>query len=179
MPKIILENRFNIYQKIIILFVIGFSFLYAISNLLEFDLNFKGYILVIVFVLCYGFLMAFAFTKRGFTKINSKLYRASFVMGLILFKKHIYISEFPKIAILKFKKSQKLPWFYVSKPDLASDFNSFEVNLLNARHTKRNAILDLKKQKNLKPTIEFLTSNFKLKHETYSPSFRSNPRRRR
>ena len=109
MPKIILEDRFTIYQKIIILFVIGFPFLYAISNLLEFDLNFKGYILVILFVLCYGFLMAFAFTKRGFTKINSKLYRASFVMGLILFKKHIYISEFLEIAILKFKKSQKLP----------------------------------------------------------------------
>ena len=77
-----------------------------------------------------------------------------------------------KESLNKFRKSQKLAWFSGAKPDLAVEYKSFEINILNDRHTKREPILDLKKKENVEPTIQFLTSNFDLKYEKYNPNFR-------
>ena len=86
-------------------------------------------------------------------------------------KKRIDISKTPKVAILKFKKSQKFAWFSAAKPDLATAFNSFEINILNDNHTKHKSIIALKKQDNVERAIKFLTTNFDLKNEVFSPNF--------
>jgi hypothetical protein len=171
MNKIILEDRFTTHQKITFLLYLGAPFIIGIVSLTQINLNFKGYLAVIVFVTVYIFLVATAFLKRGFIKINSNLYRGSFFRGKLFFKKRIDISKTPKIAILQFKKSQKLAWFSTARPDLATEFNSFEINILNERHTKREPILDLKNKDNVERTVNFLTANFDFKSEIYSPNF--------
>ena len=112
-----------------------------------------------------------AYLKRGLIKINSKLYKGSFFSGKLFFKTQIDISEKSKVSILKFRKSQKLAWFSIAKPDLATEFDSFEVNILNDNHTNRLPILDLKGENKIEPVIEFLNSKFGLKIEEYSPNF--------
>ncbi|EDM44797.1 hypothetical protein SCB49_14535 [unidentified eubacterium SCB49] len=172
MCKIILEDRFTSHQKITFLIFIGAPFLIGIFSLSVLsNLNYKGFLMLFVLGMIYLFLISIAFLKRGFIKLNSKLYLGSFFLGKLLFKKEIDISNTPKIAILKFKKSQKFAWFSVAKPDLADAFDTFEINILNDKHTKRHPIIFLKNKGNVAPTIDFLTSNFDLKNEVYSPDF--------
>ncbi len=175
MTKIVLEDRFTTHQKITFLLYIGAPFIIGIFTLMRMslnsNLNYKGYLILIILLVIYLFLILIAFLKRGFVKINSKLYKSSFFRGKLIFKKEIDISKTPKIAILQFKKSQKLAWFSIAKPDLATEFNTFEINFLNDKHTKRERILDLKNKDNVEPVIAFLTTNFDLKNEVYSPDF--------
>jgi hypothetical protein len=100
-------------------------------------------------------------------------------MGFIIYKKSLDLSKTPKLSILKFNKSRKLPWFSIAQPDAAVDYNSFEVNILNDKHTKREIIMELKKEENLKPTLDFLISHCDLKYESYSPQTRRRSSRRR
>jgi len=175
MEKIILEDRFTTHQKISFLLYIGAPFIILIVTLLRMalssNLNYKGYLALIIFLIIYSFLISIAFLKRGFVKINSNLYRGSFFREKLFFKKRIDISKTPKVAVLKFRKSQKLAWFSVARPDLATEFNSFEINILNDKHTKRESIIDLRKKDNVEQTINFLTTNFDLKYEVFSPDF--------
>lgn len=175
MDKIILEDRFTTHQKITFLLFIGAPFVIGIVALLRMglksNLNYKGYLALIIFLIIYSLLISIAFLKRGFVKINSNLYRGSFFRQKLIFKKRIDISKTPKVAVLKFKKSQKLAWFSAAKPDLATEFNSFEINILNDKHTKRESIIDIKKKDSVERTIYFLTTNFDLKSEVFSPDF--------
>jgi hypothetical protein len=171
MNKIILEDRFTTHQKITFLIYIGAPFLIGIFSLLNLNLNIKGFFILMLLLIIYSFLISISFSKRGFLKIKSDLYLGLYFLDKLFYKKKIDISKTPKIAILKFKKSQKLAWFSVAKPDLATEFNSFEINILNNKHTKREAIMVLKDEKNVKPAISFLISNFPLKNEVYSPDF--------
>ncbi|PHS67021.1 MAG: hypothetical protein COB12_05015 [Flavobacterium sp.] len=171
MDKIILEDRFTTHQKITFLIYIGAPFLIGIFSLLKLNLNIKGFLILMLLLIIYSFLISISFSKRGFLKIKSDLYLGFFFFGKLFFKKKIDISRTPKIAILKFKKSQKLAWFSVAKPDLATEFKSFEINILNNKHTRREPIIILKDEKNVDPAISFLTSNFSLKNEVYSPDF--------
>tara|TARA_B100000795_G_C22506077_1_gene325848 strand:+ start:25 stop:573 length:549 start_codon:yes stop_codon:yes gene_type:complete len=172
MKKIILEYRFTNHQKITFLVYIGAPFLIGIFYLLKINLNLKGFFILTLCVICYILLIAVAFFKRGFLKVNSNLYKGSFFLGKLFLKTRIDISEKPKMTMLSFGKSQKLAWFSAAKPDLAVQYKSYEINILNNRHTKREPILNLKKKENVEPTTEFLTSNFDLKYEKYKPNFR-------
>lgn len=169
MDKIILEDKYTTHQKITFLLYIGAPIIIIIVLLLKLELNYKGYLLLTFVITIYLFLISIAFSKKGFLKLNSKLYKASFFRGKLFFKKEIDISKTPKLAILKFKKSQKYSWFSDARPDLASDFNSFEINILNDRHTKIEALMDLSNEKIAQKAVDFLVSNFDLKFEVYSP----------
>lgn len=171
MDKIILEDRYTGFQKVSFLFFIGAPILLIIYGLLTLNLSFQGYIVLTIAIAIYVFIVCIAFLKRGFISIKSKLYRGSFFRGKLFFKSHIDISKTPKVAVLKFKKIQKFAFFSVARPDLGSGFNAFEINILNERHTKREEIIMLRDEKNVKPCLDFLTSNFNLEHEVFSPNF--------
>ncbi len=170
--KIILENRFSTHQRITFLLYIGGPFIIKFFLLLRSSsLNYIDFLLLIFCAAVYLFLISIAFLKRGFIKIDSNLYRGSFFRGKLFFKKKIDITKTPKVAVLKFKKSQKLAWFSIANPDAATTFDSLEINILNEKHTIRKPVIDLKKEESMKKAISFLTTNFYLKQETYSPDF--------
>lgn len=170
--KIILEDRFTTHQKISLLLYIGAPFIISIFGLARIDLNYKGYLMLVLLILVYGLIICLSFTKRGFINYNSDLYRGLFFKDKLILKKRIDLTDRSKISILKFRKSQKLAFFSAARPDLATEFNSFDINILNDRHTKREKIMSLKNKMNAENTIEFLTLNFNLKNEIYSPDFR-------
>jgi len=171
MDRIVLEHRFTTHQKISILFYMGAPLIFIIFTLLRRDLNEKGYVALLVFCLIYCLLIAIAFLKRGFIKIGTNLYRGSFLFNKLIFKTKIDFTKRPKLSILKFKKNQKLAFFSVANPDIASEFNAFDIYVLNENHTKRDLLLSLKDENNAKKGVAFLTHNFNLKYEDFSPNF--------
>ena len=172
MPKnLILESRFTSHQKIHITLSIGAPFIIIIFFLLRMDLNSKGYLILLIFILIYTSMVCLAFTKRGLLKQNSDLYRGLFFMNKLILKKKINLSDKTKVAILKFKRNQKMAWFSAAQPDMALEFNAFDVTLLNNKHTQKEMLISLSNEAICKTTIEYLESEFNLKHEIYSPDF--------
>ncbi len=173
MDRIVLEGRFTTHQKLVILLGIGSPLLIIILTLLIKlpAYNFIGYFVLLFFLSIYSVLVAIAFMKRGFYKKNSKLYKASFINKKVILKSKIILTNKPKLSILKFKKYQKYAWFNVANPDMTSEFNSFEINILSENHTIREPILFLKNENNANNAVTFLTENFSLENEIFSPDF--------
>jgi hypothetical protein len=135
------------------------------------DLNSKGYLILLIFILIYTAMVCLAFTKRGLLKQNSDLYRGLYFMNKLILKKKISLNDKSKVAILKFKRNQKLAWFSAAQPDMASEFNAFDITLLNNKHTQKEILVSLSNEAICKATIDYLESEFNLKHEIYSPDF--------
>jgi len=171
MDTIVLENRFSVHQKLMILFYLGAPIIVALVSLSKLDLNYIGYLVLFVLCIIYGVLICISYSKRGFIKINSDLYRGLFFRNKLILKKRIDLRNKSVISVLKFKKHQKFAFFSAAKPDLATSFNALEINILNDRHTVREEIITIKMTENADRTIKFLTTNFNLKNEVFSPDF--------
>lgn len=168
--NLILEDSFSTHQKIH-LYAISSPVVAILLELLQVDLSWTSPFFVFFFVNLLLLVTVFAFSKKGFSKSNGKLYKAKFFRGRVLYRSSINILDRPVVSILKFKRSRKYAFFSAAKPDLASSFNSFEVYILNERHTKRDLLMRLKSKEKAEKAIEFLCSEQLLKHEVYSPNF--------
>ena len=89
----------------------------------------------------------------------------------MLFRRKVKIDNRPILSLLKFKKNQKFAFVSAARPDQADSFNSFELFVLNEKHTKRDSVLYFKNEQNAEQAIDFLTTDFPLKHEIFSPDF--------
>ncbi|MBU2995314.1 hypothetical protein KO500_02670 [Cellulophaga baltica] len=170
--KLVLESRFKTHQKIHLILTIGAPFIFIIFSLITMGLNAIGNFILLVFILMYVLLVCLAFTKRGLLSLNSELYRGLFFSDKLILKKKIDLNNKTDVAILKFKRSQKMAWFSVAKPDLASDFNAFDITLLNKKYTQKEMLVSLSNEAICKIAINFLEKEFGLQHEVYSPNFR-------
>lgn len=169
--SIILESRFTTHQKTHIILSIGAPFIIMIVLLLKMNLNQRGYIALFIFILIYSLMVCLAFTKRGILKEGSNLYRGLYFKNKRILKKKIGITDKSKISILKFKRSQKMAWFSVARPDLGSEFNAYDITLLNDKHTQKERLVSLSNNDIAEKTIEFLEAHFNLTYEIYSPDF--------
>lgn len=170
MEKLILEYRLTNHQKLVLSLVPAFL-LFFITEMLSHSLNFRGYLLVLFCVLLFIFMIGRIFSRRGLVVKNENLYLGVFYFNTLIFKKKIDLSDWTKISILKFNRRQKYMFFSAAKPDLAYQFNSFDVCLLNDKHTRRRTLVSLKNEENVQNAIRFLSANFNLKFEVYSPDF--------
>ena len=182
MAKIILEDRFLGFQKIHALLVVGIPALIMLYVSGEHWLNAQKYqpygnsdadlTLAIICILTIFGTLVFIFTKRGFIKIKDSLYRGLFFRGILIMKKRIDLSKAPSVTVLHLKKVQKLGWISDASPDMSTKYKTYEINLLNERHTRRNPIMMLNKKENVEPTLNFLTTNFNLRPEKYRSMYR-------
>lgn len=168
--KLPLEPSFNLHQKMILM---GVSLLPAwfVVELSERFLSLTGYLFLMFFLLLFFYLVSLTFSKKGLIKKGNKLYKAKIINGITLSRSKVNLTDRPVVSILKFKKSQKMIWFSIAKPDLAQSFNSFEVFVLNDRHIKRDSVMYFEREENANKAIEFLTTDFPLRHELFSPNF--------
>tara|TARA_R110002072_G_scaffold22666_4_gene79638 strand:- start:10070 stop:10501 length:432 start_codon:yes stop_codon:yes gene_type:complete len=140
-------------------------------EMLSISLNFKGYLFVFLCAFLFIFLIGKIFSRRGLIAKNNELFIGVFYFKVLFFKKRIDLSKWSKISLLKFNKRQKLAFFTSANPDLSEQYNSFDVCLLNEKHTRRLVLISLKNEENTQIVIRFLSENFSLKYETYSPDF--------
>lgn len=153
------------------LLVISIIPLRILIELVLMRINWIGYLILLFVLLLFLYLISLTFSKKGLIVKDEKLYTAKIFNDFILFKKKVDLEDRPVVSILKFKKRQKLPFFSVAKPDLDNAFNSFEVFVLNERHIKRDSVIYFKNEENAQMALQFITGNFPLRHETFSPDF--------
>ena len=167
--KLPLETSYNLHQKMILLGVSLFPgwFIVELSGR---NLSINGGLLLMFFLLLFFYVVSLAFSHKGLVKKGDKLYKAKIFNGVTLSKRRVDLTERPVVSILRFKKSQKMIWFSIAKPDLGKMFNSFEVFVLNESHTKRELVIYFTSEENANKAVEFLTSGFPLKHEIFSPT---------
>jgi hypothetical protein len=168
MKKLILEYRLTNHQKFILSLVPAVLLLF-IMGMFSASLNFKGYIFVFLCSILFVFFVGMVFSRRGLVVKKDKLYIGVFYFNMLIFKKHIDLSEWTKLSILKFRRRQKFAFFTSANPDLSQRFNISDVCLLNEKHTRRLTLISLKNEKNAQNAIGFLSTNFNLKLEIYSP----------
>jgi hypothetical protein len=169
--KLISEAGFSLHQKIIL---IGFSLppLLFLVALCFIDLNWRGYIFFLVILILFLMFISLAFSKKGLIKKGDKLYKGKFFFGTTIFRRKVNLHNRPVVSILKFKKSQKLSFFSAAKPDLGEQFNSYEIFVLTENHVKRDSVMYFKNEENAQKAIQFLTNDFPLRYEVFSPDFR-------
>src|SRR5690606_4161245 len=147
MKKLILGYRLTNHQKFI-LFLAPAVLLLFIKEMLLASLNFKGYIFVLLCLFLFIFLVVMVFSRRGLVVKNDMLYIGVFYFNILIFKKHIDLSEWTKLSILKFRRKQKFAFFTSANPDLSQRFNFFDICLLNEKHTRRQTVISLKNEEN-------------------------------
>lgn len=165
-----LEFKFSTPQMIHISIFTSISAIYAWKFLFSYydQLSFiKGLIALIVFLL----LLLLTISKKGLVKDNHQLYKGLFIFNTLVFKKRVDLKNRTCFSILKFRKSQKYAFFSAANPDAAHSFNTFDVYLLNKKHTEKDLLISLKKEKNSKLATDFIASFRDFKYEIYSPDF--------
>lgn len=121
------------------------------------------------------FLLAFAIIlfplKKGLYVNNSDLFVGYFSWGTLSYKQKVDLNQAKAVSVLKFKRRQRGAYMSLANPEFSTTFNSFEVYVLNERHTKRSLLISLKKENNAKKALEFVVRNTKMPQEIYSPDF--------
>ena len=171
MNKLPLEPNLTFQQKIHISIFIFFGFA-VITALLGTNLDSSKLFYLAISLLATSFFLAVFFSKNGLVYEGENIYTGVFIGKILLLKNRINLSDKSFCSILKFRKSQKYSFFTAARPDLAHEFNAFDIYLLNDRHTKKLRILSLKKESNSKIAVQFIEDNTNLKYEIYSPNFK-------
>jgi len=159
-----------------------------------FDGNAKLYIyLVFLFILCvpfigivrsYGITRVFAvflFTlvlfigisifnlQKGIVKNSKGFYIGYFTWGKLVLKSSIHLFNLPVITLLKFQRKSRGAFRSVANPKFSVSFNSFEIYLLNEKHTVKRKILTLKHEEKANFAIDFISLHSQLRKEVYRP----------
>lgn len=165
-----LEFKFSTPQMIHISIFTSISAIYAWKFLFGYfyQLHFvKGIIALIIFL----FLLLLTISKKGLVKDTHQLYTGIFIFNTLVFKKRVDLRNKTCFSILKFRKSQKYAFFSAAKPDAAHSFNTFDIYLLNEKHTEKDMLISLKKEKNSTLASDFISSFKDYRYEIYSPDF--------
>ncbi len=152
---------------------LGFAalILLFIVLLLRIPLPPLGYIFLSISITVFFGSIIFTFSKKGLIISNKKLFRGFYFMNILIFKRKIDTENKPVITILKFRNANKKYSSAMLNPDIDLKFNIFQLNLLNEKHTQKHPLLWLKDGKNAEKAVDFITKNFKIKHEIYCPNF--------
>ena len=170
MNKLPLEPNLTFQQKIHVGIFI-FLGLALIIALLATNFDASKLLYLAIALLVTSFFLVVFFSKNGLVYDGENIYTGVFIGQTLLLKNRINLSDKSACSILKFRKSQRYSFFTAARPDLAHEFNAFDIYLLNDRHTKKSRILSLKKESNSKMAIQFLEDNTDLKYQIYSPNF--------
>ncbi|MEY8847305.1 hypothetical protein AB9K26_00695 [Psychroserpens sp. XS_ASV72] len=168
--KLILEYNLSSHQMIHTS-LIGLAILcIAITGVNEIS-GYLLYIFIIGITILLGIITIITFSRKGFVKVDGKVFKGYFFGKNLLLKKTIDITDKNAFTILKLRKKQKMAFFAAANPDMAQSFDCYDIAFLNKKHTIKEVVLSLKKEKNSKLATEFLSKNTDLKLEIYSPDF--------
>jgi len=171
--RIILERNldFRQFQNLIILsFIVIMVFLAMLNSLplIKFAL-----VKSILFVLLVIFALLL-FTRKGLSIKQSKLYKAVFLFGKLIFKKEVP-TNFKSFTLFTgrlstdYNYSYEITDFHNWEPNLNVSMPCYSLNILSEDHRKRLNILTLTKMQKAKEAVDFILKNTSLKYEKYSP----------
>jgi hypothetical protein len=166
---IILEYNYDNYQKgnltIFAITILGILIVFSAksSSLLHY-----GLISLLALLLVY--LIVSIFSKKGLVLKNNELYKADFLFTKLLFKRKVKYADKSAFSILKLKKRQKTVMTAVN-PDSAYSLISYDIYLLNTKHTKKQFVMSLRNEIGSKKATDFIAKYSNFAFEIYSPDF--------
>ena len=110
-------------------------------------------------------------TKKGLATDDHQIYKGIFLFNFLLYIKRINLRNKTCFSILKFKKRQKYAFVSAANPDASHSFNTFDIYLLNKKHTEKEMLISLKKEQKSKLASDFISSFIGFTCEIYSPDF--------
>ncbi|WP_437369685.1 hypothetical protein [Maribacter litoralis] len=165
----ILEYNYDNYQKINwSIFII--TVLAIIIFLFQMPMKLLNFGLIVLFGLVISYSIIMMFSKNGLAVKNNELYKADFFLGKLIFKSKVKLSDNPAFSILKLRKRQKVI-YSVASPDASYGLISYDIYLLNEKHTQKKCVMSLRNEMSSKKASEFISTYTELKFEIYSPDF--------
>jgi hypothetical protein len=138
---------------------------------------------VMVFQMIFGFILSISFPllflKKGLSTKNKELYYCYFLFEKKLFQQKINLENLTLYSTLKFNKSPDYAYFIGMyrtptrniDQSMQYSYKSFEIHLLNKKHTYKKKIIILQSEEFNEKTVSFIKENLNLKYEKYSPIF--------
>ncbi len=168
--QLILDYVFSGHQKIhiYIFALLGFVLLIGIIISSPVPISIIAGIGLIVWVFI---ALTTIIIKKGFVHDKTGTHLGYFSWGKLLIKEPITLLDRPILTVLKFKRNQKLGFISAANPEFSESFNTFDIYLLNEKHTLKDKVIGLKSDKASKQAINFLTNHLPLRYEVYSPDF--------
>jgi len=168
--EIIIEYNYDNYQKVnLIIFII------TILGIVIFLLQQTFSLLLLGFITFFSLIIIFSiialFSKNGLVVKNKELYIADFFLTKLLHKRKVKFTDKSAFSILKLRKKQKTV-MTVSNPDSSYRLISYDIYLLNDKHTKKQYLMSLRNENDSKNASEFISTYSNFKYEIYSPDFR-------
>ncbi|WKL47612.1 hypothetical protein Q1W71_21975 [Flavobacterium pectinovorum] len=169
--KIILERSIE-YNQLKNLFFITLILTFVFFGILNSELNVivmyvEGALGVLILLFIFIILL-----KKGIVINQRNIFIGYFFLGLLIIKRKVQIEGMPLITLLTYDKKKNYnyvvrPW----EPKLEFKMKSFEINLLNVKHTSKKKLLRLENEESSTKAIEFIINNSELRFENYSPNF--------
>jgi hypothetical protein len=169
--EIILDNQLEFRQRKNLL-ILNISLLLIFFGLFKLEISLK----FILFQILFGFILSILFSllclKKGLSIKNNSLFYCYFLFKFKLFHKKINLENLTVFTILKFNKSLDYAYYIgmYRTPTKSIDqsmqysYKSFEIHLLNEKHTYKKKIIALQNEEFNELAINFITEN-------YSPNF--------
>ncbi len=171
MKRLILESKLTNHQKFHVFLCTGVPIVLSIHTLISQKPYFIKSILFLFFVVLSLVMLGIVFLKKGVVKEGSVLFKGTFLFDKLLLKKKVDVDQKSKVAILKFKRSQKMAWFSVANPDASLTYLRSDVTLLNEKHTTKDVLISLDDEEKANQVVSFLEEYFQFDYELYSPDF--------
>ncbi|TCN49396.1 hypothetical protein D0809_24220 [Flavobacterium circumlabens] len=169
--KIILERSIE-YNQLKNLFFITLILTFVFFGILNSELNVivmyvEGALGVLILLFIFIILL-----KKGIVINQRNIFIGFFFLGLLIIKRKVQIEGMPLITLLTYDKKKNYnyvvrPW----EPKLEFKMKSFEINLLNVKHTSKKKLLRLENEESSTKAIDFIINNSELRFENYSPNF--------
>ena len=148
MKHLRLERSFSGHQGIMIIFIILLLVVNSYRAISNNDFTLETLLIAAPFVALTILSIGFLFMQNGFSSLsNNRVARGWYLYGIPVRFKKIDAVKFPVISVLKMGKSQKLAWTVAANPDLSVSFTSFDITSLSEKHTKKDRLVILKKEK--------------------------------
>lgn len=166
--KVILEDRFKLHEKFILIFLPGVVVLMIILKLNQEWIS-SLFLISILFSIILVMITLFAFSKKGLLINNTELFKAFFFSNVLIRKIKIDLKTKTDVAILKSRSSIRPAYSISENFDTEMKFNKFNISLLDTKHRNKTLLISLLSEEKALNGIQFLTNNFELKHEKYNP----------
>lgn len=168
--QIILESAFKGNVK----FYIYLFFLMTLC--LPFVIIVKSYGMIQVLGVLFFSLILFVgisifFIKKGIIKDGNGLQIGYFSWRKLIYTEPISLMNMQVVTLLNFRKKRREFHTDVTSPDFSVSSNSFEIYLLNNKHTVKRKVIVLNSEDKANAAMDFLSKHSKLRHEIYSPDF--------
>lgn len=169
--RIITEYNLNLIQKIHVSIIlgIGFSIFFLIKNSLLTDFN-DSLLFLLLTIFIIG-MVSLVMSRLGLLVRDNSLYRAYFVLGLLIYKQNIDLKNKHIVSILKLKRANGMPTVGLASPQGVDSFYKFFVYLLDKSHTEKTELIGVKKFQNAERIVAFLQEHLSFDYELYSPNF--------